>query len=207
MEKIEAKDFEKYNRKFLLSLFRVFLWWLILFEILNAYEILNHPLSFTWSWLITVGLFGWVIAEILMFFYKWINYVLILPLISMPIFLDAFWDIFLLYKAFHNYDKFLHFFNSALIAWVLFIVLREKFENAKFTKTFQWIIIISMTTTLWALYEIEEYAEDVLINHRLLRMGNSFDTGDDILMNLLWGIFMVVLLISYFKLRKFLNEK
>jgi hypothetical protein len=48
---------------------------------------------------------------------------------------------------------------------------------------------------LGMLYEIEEYLEDLLINKKLLRMWNSFDTGWDLSMDMLWWLLVVAILL------------
>jgi hypothetical protein len=53
---------------------------------------------------------------------------------------------------------------------VIYETLKDRLYKEHFPKSLSSIIIISITSMLGMLYEIEEYLEDLLINKKLLRM-------------------------------------
>ena len=183
--------------------FRLLMWLLIAFEFLNWVNVLHFTLDFSWHWLLITDLLIWIITEIVIKNKKGINLNLVLPIIALSTYLDVSGDMFHLYSKVHNYDKFLHFWISALIAYVIYETLKDKLYKEHYNKALSSIIIISIASLFWMLYEIEEYLEDLLINKKILRMWDSFDTGLDLLMDLLGGIFIVmILLVLHRKKRK-----
>ena len=170
---------------------------LVLFEIFNWFWILHFSLVYTWQWLIIVAVFAWIAAEIILKYSKNfnLNIPLLLSLILVSVCLDAFWDIFHFYANIHNYDKFLHFFNSWVITYLVYAVLKEKLYNSHFGKFFNSVILITIGSFFWTLYEIEEFLEDLLINHRQIRLWDWYDTAWDLTMNVLWCVLATLMII------------
>ncbi|EKE29593.1 MAG: hypothetical protein ACD_2C00141G0015 [uncultured bacterium (gcode 4)] len=190
------------DRKMLWA-FRIFMWGLIIYEFLNWINILDWKLNFSWHGLIITDIAVWLICEAVISYKKGINLIAVLPVVLLSVYLDVFWDMFHLYSKIHNYDKFLHFFISSIVAYVIYEVLKDKLYKDHFWKILSSVIIISITSTFWMLYEIEEYLEDAYINKKLLRMWNSFDTWWDLLTDLLgWVLVVIVLLIIHRKKKK-----
>lgn len=185
-----------------LILFRIILILLIWFELLNWVGILHFSLVYTWQWLMIVAIFVWIITEIVLSYKKNINVPLILALISALLLLDAFWDMFHLYSTIRHYDKFLHFFNSGVVTYLIFIVLGDILRNARLGNMLSAIILISIGSLFWTLYEIEEFLEDVLINKRQIRLWDGYDTAWDLLMNVIWCVAVVLILLVVIKDKK-----
>ncbi|MDD5377418.1 MAG: hypothetical protein PHH16_04895 [Candidatus Gracilibacteria bacterium] len=115
-------------------------------------------------------------------------------LVSISVLLDASGDILHFYATIHNYDKFLHFFNSGVITYLIFIVLKDTLEEADIGKFLTSAILITIGSFFGTLYEIEEFLEDVLIHHRQIRLGDGYDTAGDLSMNVLGCIVMTLIL-------------
>ncbi|MDD2565227.1 MAG: hypothetical protein PHZ26_01300 [Candidatus Gracilibacteria bacterium] len=160
----------KKSKKVALYIFRLVVGLPVVFEFLNWVKVLGFSLDFSWYGLVITNFFAWILTEIVIYRKKNINLVIILPLIALSIYLDAFGDIFHFYSRVHNYDKFLHFGVSAIIAYSIYEVLNDILYKKHLGKIFSSVIIISFSSTLGMVYEIEEYSEDYFINHKLLRM-------------------------------------
>lgn len=185
--------------KIALLLFRILMVFLVWFELLNWIGILHFSLVYGWFWLIFVAVFADIMVEIIYKNNKIINIPLLLSLVSISVLLDALWDILHLYSIIHNYDKFLHFFNSGVITYLTFIVLKDKLQKTNLGKFFTSVILIAIGSFFWTLYEIEEFLEDVFINHRQIRLWDGYDTAGDLSMNVLWCIIMTLILLLIIK--------
>lgn len=187
-------------------LFRVLMSFLVWFELLNWLGILHFSLVYTWQGLLIVAIFAWIAAEIIITHEKNLNKTLLLSLISISVLLDAFWDIFRFYDTIKNYDKFLHFFNSWVITYLVFIVLKDILKNANLGKYLNLAILITFGSFFWTLYEIEEFLEDILINHKQIRLWDGYDTAWDLLSNVSGCIIMALIIFFLIKSKK-INKK
>ncbi len=179
-------------KKVVVWCFRFLFLCLIVFEFLNLRKILHFPLDFSWLGLIITSLLVWITVELTIYLLKSPEQLpAILGLSLMLVFLDASGDIFRFYSQFGFYDRLLHFVAGAVIAYILFVLIQKFFINFRFCRFFCALLIIGTTNLFGALYEIEEYLEDVFVHHRPLRLGDGPDTADDLLMNLLGSIFMI----------------
>lgn len=185
-----------------LLFFRVAIGILIVFEFLNEVGIWHVPLDFSWHGLMVTSVLVWLIVEILVHYEPNIRVPWVLPWIVLMLYMDALGDIFHFYSTIHPYDKLLHFTGSAVVTYTVYEFFRKRLFLSPFLSA---IVYISIGSTIGMLYEIEEYLEDLFINKRLLRMGDSYDTGGDLLMNLL-GCICIVQFIMY-RERKISKEK
>ncbi|MBI4708875.1 MAG: hypothetical protein HY764_01565 [Candidatus Portnoybacteria bacterium] len=176
--------------KILINSSRVLLGGLILYELLNQLEILNHPLTFTWLGLIITSGSIWLMLEAASFYTRK-NFDHPLSGLAMIIavavvYLDALGDIFQFYTNYGWYDRLGHFVGGAAAAGLIFsfIKLLSDCQRRKTQLTILPMAFFAWTTAVFlgVLYELEEYFEDVFTGSQ--RFGNAFDTGDDLFLNL-----------------------
>ena len=180
---------------------------LIIFEILNFLKILQFNTQFTWLGLVITAIFALLVLEITAYRYKkvkghylhWSVWLIVTGALS----LDAFGDFFHLYGLVPWWDQFVHYFGCAVIAFVLFIVISafwvDKFKYSLLLKTGRLKLSLFLASTsamsLGALYEVEEYLEDVFFHTN--RLGPGTDTANDLFLDLL-GVLTVVVLVSIY---------
>lgn len=178
--------------------------WRILFGALLAFEILVFlklipitPTFTTFGLLLTLG--GvWIGVEYTYHLFKHKEYTHSLPgwttlLIPLTVYLDASGDFLHFYTIFPQYDAFLHFINPAigcLWAWQFLHVLYPKVPT-RFVLFASSMFMISAS----ALYEVEEYLEDVLTGSH--RLGTAWDTGNDLVMDMLGTLLSVILILLF----------
>lgn len=190
-----------------INLMRIGFFALIVFEFLNVVNIITLNTQYTWRGLLLTAVFSLVVLE-------WTNiqYVqkkgrplpwVIWLVIETALAVDAFGDFFFLYARFPWWDQLVHFSVSAILAYILFIVIDafwiDHFKFALLLKSgkTRLALLLSATTAIsfGALYEVEEYVEDLLFfTHR---SGGGVDTANDLSMNLLGVIFSVSLMVAY----------
>lgn len=103
--------------------------------------------------------------------------------------LDATGDYLNWYAKFKYFDAMLHFF-APLVATLGIWSIRRTFQISTTYKTL-FFSIAPCVVTLVALYEMEEYLEDLITGSQ--RLGNGFDTANDLLMGF-FGAFLPVTL-------------
>jgi len=177
-----------------INFIRVFFVGLFIFELLNFLKILQFNLEYTWLGLVITSAVSFAILEITAYKYKkikgyqlhWLMWLIVVAGLS----LDAAGDFFHLYGKFMWWDQLVHFFVSAVVCFTLFIVINAFWiDKFKFSLLFsagrlKLSLFLAATTTLSlsALYEIEEYSEDVLLQTN--RLGPGADTANDLFFNL-----------------------
>lgn len=122
----------------------------------------------------------------------WISNLIILMTLS-----DAAGDYLLFYDKFVHYDAYLHFTIPAVVTICLMGIVWS--VRPTFLHWPSWpLLVATIVITAGVFYEIEEYLEDVLFGSH--RLGDGFDTANDLSMNVL-GAFLPAL-IMYFYLRR-----
>lgn len=182
---------------------------LIIFELLNFLKILQFNLQYTWLGLVITSIAAFALLEFVAYKYKrlkgdylhWSIWLIVAAGLS----LDAAGDFFHLYGKYGWWDQAVHFFVSAVICFTLFTVISafwiDKFKFSLLLKTGRLKLSLFLAATsamsLSALYEIEEYLEDVFFLTN--RMGPGTDTSNDLVCNFS-GILTTVIFISVYYL-------
>ncbi len=182
---------------------------LIIFELLNYLKVLQFNTQFTWLGLVITSCACLILLEITAYKYKKIKghylHWSIWLIVAAGLSLDAFGDFFHLYGRYSWWDQFAHSFISAVICFTLFIVISafwiDKFKFSLLMKTGRLKLSLLLAATsamsLSALYEIEEYVEDVIFHTN--RLGPGTDTANDLVCNLT-GILITVAFVTIYYL-------
>lgn len=202
---------EKREREILIIIFftRAFFIGIIIFEILNFLRVLEFNLQFTWLGLVITSIFALTLLEFIAYKYKqkkghylhWSIWLIIAAALS----LDAMGDFFFLYAKFPWWDQVVHYFVSAVITFTLFVVISafwiDKFKYSLLFKSgrlkLSLFLAATSTISLSALYEVEEYVEDIFFKTN--RLGPGVDTASDLLFNFL-GVASTVIFITIYYL-------
>lgn len=171
------------NKKIIQNLGRILIFALLIFELLNWSRILQYSVYFTWRGLVVTSVVCWLIIEIFSFILKrkyhtalsgWIYLA-----VAVTLYVDALGDLFGWYGAYAWYDQVAHFNGGFWLALIIWEVLRQFRTKLSFHGHlfFCWTTVLA----LGSLYEIEEYSEDLIFHSS--RLGDAFDTVNDILMN------------------------
>jgi hypothetical protein len=165
----------------------------IIFEFLNLSGVLNIPLDFSWLGLLVTAVAVWLIIELIGYLLRDPHILTIGLWIGLAgLGLDAGGDIFRLYSKFGWYDQVIHLIVGAGLAYLLLIISKKIFQNCP-NQLIISLFTIGMTTLLGFLYELEEYAEDFFIHHRSLRLGDGWDTVNDMFLNLVGALLITFL--------------
>lgn len=176
---------------------------LLVFEILSGLNLLSIKPTFTILGLILTLLAVWLGVEFtdaLMANSKIRQHhsVAMAVLIPFTVYLDALGDLFHWYDSIPNYDSYLHFFNPVIGAIWIWHVIDALYPNVSLR--FSQLTAASMMLAVGALYEIEEYLEDVFTGSH--RFGDAWDTGNDLTMDFLGAVIGMVCLYIFFKIKK-----
>src|SRR3989344_3132475 len=165
------------------------------FEILNLVGILNFEITFSWFGLIITAVAVWGCTEFLwdkLGEMRALKKAWLLFFITASLLLDLFGDVYGWYGQFGWYDRLAHFIGGMVAAIAVTIILRVKnilpdiSIRPRFSFSVQLLIVLGIVSILGLLYEFEEYAETIFLNNN--RMGDLYDTMDDLLLNELGGI-------------------
>lgn len=165
---------------------------IIVFEFLNWLKVLNFKLTFSWFGLMITAAVVWGIVE---FLWRklatlhatkkgWLLFFILASLL-----IDLLGDIFGWYAAYVWYDQFAHFMGGVSAAIAVVIVLRatnvlpDVSMQAPLSFGTQLLLVVSLVTFFGVIYELEEYAETVILKNN--RLGDMLDTPSDLLLNLL----------------------
>ena len=181
---------------------------LIIFEILNFLRILQFNTQFTWLGLVITSIFILTLLEITAYKYRqkkghylhWSIWIIVTTALS----LDAAGDFFHLYGNISWWDQVVHYSVSVIMAFTLFAVINafwiDKFKYSLLLKEgrLKLALFLSATSTisLGALYEVEEYLEDVLFHTN--RLGPGTDTANDLSLNILGALTTVFVVYVYY---------
>lgn len=179
---------------------------LLVFEFLNLIKIFHFTLDFTWLGLMLTSALTLIIIEIISYCSNKNTSEPLLGIVyfmaSVSVFLDAMSDIFHFYSRFWFTDNILHFLGGGCMALVFFSVIKAyinagKIKLGSFSHIFFSICIASFMGTI---YEIEEYSESYFFHTD--RLGDGFDTANDLFMNNLGAIIFCVIVYFYISRRK-----
>ena len=181
---------------------------LIIFEILNFLRILQFNTQFTWLGLVITSIFILTLLEITAYKYKqkkghYLHYSIWI-IVTIALSLDAAGDFFHLYGNIPWWDQVVHYSVSVIMAFTLFAVINafwiDKFKYSLLLKEGRLKLALFLATTstisLGALYEVEEYLEDVLFHTN--RLGPGTDTANDISLNILGALTTVIIVYIYY---------
>ncbi|MBI2459075.1 MAG: hypothetical protein HYV53_00805 [Parcubacteria group bacterium] len=198
---------ENYSGLAIVNFARTLFAGLFIFELLNYLKILEFSLEYTWLGLIITSAASFTILEITAYKYKkvknhylhWSMWLIITAGLS----LDAAGDFFHLYGKYYWWDQFVHTFINAVVCFTLFIVINAFWiDKFKFSLLFDagrlklsLFLASTATLSLSAIYEIEEYVEDILFQTN--RLGPGTDTANDLFFNLTGVLIAVFFILIY----------
>ncbi len=183
-------------------LWRVPLAVLLVVEILSATIITDVQPSFTIFGLILQSTVTWLAFEIMYWYIRkhkkklfwWIPVSIVIP-----VYLDAIGDYLFWYDQFRYYDAVLHFIVPAVITSVLANIIPQFRPNI--LKQSLWpFMIASLVIVIGVVYEIEEYLEDLIFGSN--RLGDGFDTANDLLMDVLGALLPAVIIYIYTRIKR-----
>jgi hypothetical protein len=199
---------EEQRKLFFINISRVYFFILIIFELLNVLRIIKLNLQFTWLGLLITAIFVFCLLEYIGYKYKkekghllhWSIWLVAAAGLSV----DAAGDFFFLYGRYDWWDQFVHFFICASLCFFLYAIINafwiDKFSYSLLFKSgrLKLSLLLSATSTmsLAALYEIEEYAEDVFFHTN--RLGPGYDTTNDLFLGLLGILTTSLFIYLYF---------
>lgn len=178
----------------------------ILVEALSWAKVLPLTLEFTWFGLIITAVGAWAALEIISWRLRahgadllW-GWTYLAALISQCA--DACGDIFRLYGRFGWYDQVAHIIGGAVVALIFFNLLTS-LNNKKVQQVglkFRGFISVLGSMAIGSLYEIEEYSEDIIRHAH--RLGDAFDTANDMLCNAIGAIILIIVIVTIRHRRK-----
>lgn len=199
---------ERANDLAVINFVRLLFGGLIIFEILNFLKILQFNTQFTWLGLVLTSIFCLALLEISAYRYKkkrghYLHWSVWL-IITIALGLDAAGDFFHLYGKIVWWDQVVHYSVCAVINFLLFAVINafwiDKFKFSLLFKSGRLKLALFLSTastvSLGALYEVEEYLEDVFFKTN--RLGPGADTANDLTMNILGALTTVAIVYAYY---------
>lgn len=185
---------------------------LMIFQLLNMVGVLDFNPEYTWRGLFSTSFVIFIALEIVSYGY-YARKKALLPgvlwaLTFISVALDFSADFFHLYGKFDWWDQMLHFVNSANTCFIVFVIISAYWiEGFTFSlvgaagrlRLTLWLAAAT-TSALGAIYEIEEYLEDLI--YLTNRSGPGMDTSDDIFLNSLGILVMTLVLYIIFRQRK-----
>jgi hypothetical protein len=184
---------------------RIILVTIIVVEALAALDIVPIETQFTWKGLIMQSVVVLILIEAANKYIERKKFdIAIGPgafLVTLQIAVDATGDMAHLYARFIWFDQLLHFTGGFVISFITTGMYRALFEKQRVKPLPRGEIIVSglgvgMIGAM--IYEGEEYLEDLLTGSN--RLGDGFDTADDIVFDLLGGLLAAVLVVGLPKL-------
>jgi len=192
--------------RLLIYLSRILLWGLFLYEILNVVGLVHHQIDFTWTGLAATTVFSCFVLEMILYYTKKIFGQVIFGILmltaSAAIFADALGDMHKLFDKLYWFDQVMHFFAGGVIcAGIIFWVFKKLEDNGKIKIGLFGVGFITWMTTAFfgVLYELGEYFEDLLTGSH--RLGDGFDTANDLMHDVLGSLLLISILIIYFYAR------
>lgn len=187
-----------------LWLVRVVFGSLTCFELGNLAGFFHFEIDFSWLGLSLTALVVWMGLEFVLFFVKKrFNYtipafIFLIPLAN--ILIDFFGDFCKLYSRIVWYDQMAHFIGGASAAGVIFFIVCAvlKRRRVDFKKYLIASYAFFAACFLGNLYELEEYAESLFLGNN--RLGDRFDTPNDIFFNACGALIGVLLVYFYVRL-------
>ena len=180
----------------------------IVFELLSFLRIFKIEIVYTWLGLMITASVSWALLESIARAYqkkkKKRFHAIIWWILFVGVAIDAAGDLLHMYRDYLWWDKFVHFFVSAAMCFTLYIIANAFWVDSwKFTllmrsgrEKLALLIASSCTLAFGALYEIEEYVEDILFHTN--RLGPGTDTADDLFMNAMGVLLVFIFLKAYY---------
>lgn len=203
-----GKDRKERETLLVINFARLLFIGLIIFEILNFLRILEFNTQFTWLGLVITSIFVLTLLEITAYKYRkkkghylhWSIWIIT----TLALALDAFGDFFHLYAKISWWDQTVHYLVSVIMAFTLFAVINafwiDKFRYSLLLKEGRLKLALFLATastiSLGALYEVEEYLEDVFFHTN--RLGPGTDTANDLTLNILGALTTVIIVSVYY---------
>ncbi len=208
----QGKDKREQETLIVINFARLLFVGLIIFEILNFLRILQFNTQFTWLGLVITSVFILTLLEITACKYRqkkghylhWSIWIIVTIALS----LDAAGDFFHLYEKIFWWDKAVHYSVSAIMAFTLFVVINafwiDKFKYSLLLKEgrlkLALFLATASTVSMGALYEVEEYLEDIFFHTN--RLGPGTDTANDLSLNILGAITTVIIVSVYYAITR-----
>lgn len=177
---------------------------LAVFELANLAGIFHFEIDFSWLGLSLTALAVWIALEFVLYYVKKrFNYtipafIFLIPLAN--ILIDFFGDFCKLYSKISWYDQMAHFLGGASAAGVIFFIVCAilKRRRVEFKKYLIGSYAFFAACFLGNLYELEEYAESLFLGNN--RLGDRFDTPNDIFFNTCGALIGVLLVYLYVRM-------
>jgi hypothetical protein len=182
---------------------RIFFLGLATFESANLFGFLHFTLDFSWLGLVITSLASWLGLELIYILvkrkynYTLSGFIFVLPAIGISF--DAFGDIFKWYSKFSWYDQVAHFLGSGIVAVFIFLIMHSILfqKQKKLSNWFAAFFAFSWANVFGILYEIEEYLESYFLKNN--RLGDRFDTPNDLLFNMFGALVFVLFALFFLK--------
>lgn len=174
---------------------------LFIFEILNYVGVLSYPIDFTWRGRVLSTSILFLLAFILDWFIKkntdvrWRSVIWFFACVL--ILLDFSGDVFHFYGRWDWYDQLVHFSSGSIITAALYLFFQSIRVRTGWRVPGWSSCFLAFTTnvTFASLYEIEEYLEDFF--YYTNRLGDGPDTANDLMLNIIAGLFTMVFILIY----------
>jgi len=189
--------------KLLVNLSRALLGGLFIFDFLHAVGLMHHAINFTWLGLTFTSVSVWFLLELILYYTQKNSGQLIFGFLMLAavagLYLDTIGDMHFLFDKILWYDQMLHFFAGGMTcAGILFWVIKNLEDRGKIKLGLIKIGFSAWTTAIFfgVLYELAEYSEDIFTGSH--RLGDAFDTTNDLLLDTLGALFIITILVVYF---------
>ncbi|MFH0852158.1 MAG: hypothetical protein V1845_00940 [bacterium] len=189
--------------KFFIYLSRILLWGLLFYELLNLVGLVHHQINYTWTGLIATTVFSCFILEMILYYTKKIFgqviFGLLMLMASAAVFADALGDMHKLFDKLYWFDQIMHFFAGGVAcAAIIFWVFKKLEDSHRIKVGLIGVGFITWMTTAFfgVLYELAEYFEDLVTGSH--RLGDGFDTANDLMHDVLGSLTLITILVIYF---------
>lgn len=171
---------------------------LFVFELSNLIGLLSYKLEYSWIGLTVTTLVAYLLLTTIEYvlisryniYLHWVTW----PLVFVMLAVDFSGDFFFLYDHWLPYDRLAHLSSGLILVPLIF----SFYNRISWIKKWEYPLGINLLLALGSdvflavLYEIEEYSEDIIYHSH--RLGNGFDTANDLLMNLTGAVVASVLI-------------
>jgi hypothetical protein len=174
---------------------------LLLVELLGATGVLPITPEFTWKGMLLQSLFVWGSLEFVGYLIPRhklrmsVGFVALIVMAQSAA--DAIGDMGHLYGRFEWYDQILHLtggFTISLMTTALFYSLHQRYRRKALTLAEIFFEGFSLSVVFQVIYEFEEYFEDLLTGSH--RLGDAFDTVNDLTLGLFGALLAALLIIK-----------
>lgn len=174
---------------------------LLVFELLNEFDIFHYSLDFTWFGLMITSGVIWITIEVAGYILRKkyndkLTLTVALSIGAIMVYIDALGDIFHFYSQFPWYDRVAHFAGGIVVATAFACMVKHlvKVKIFKLGTHARLLFVVAVSALGGCLYEIEEYLEDYFTGSK--RLGNGPDTADDMMLIIL-GAILAALIIEF----------